>query len=233
MTQPPSSWDPNTGQQPASGGEGQYGQYGQPGQYNPQGQQAYPPTGPQGYPQSAPQSAPQPAYGGGYPQQGYQQQGYGAYPGGYGGAPMEKPGAVTGSAVLGFIQAGLTLISTALLFIGVAGSGSDAPAELWIVAIVQLAGIVLLIFGSVQLMGGQKRSLYLVAVLLQIAISLYWLIRALIGLGGAFDLPGVGRAVGVLIVIVAVFTIAPLIGLILSLGSSVTRYLASRAGRVA
>lgn len=218
MTQPPSSWDPNAGQQSAPG-EGQPGQYGQYGQQPP----SNPTTGPQSYPQSAPQ----PAHGSGYQQPYGQQHGYGGS--GYGGGPVEKPGAVTGAAVLGFIQAGLTIISTALLFIGLAG-GSDAPADFWVVAVAQLAGIVLLIFGSVQLMSGLKRSLYLIAVLLQLALSLYWLLRVLIGISG-IDVAGVGEAVGVWIVVVAVFTIMPLIGLILALGSSVTRYLASRSGR--
>src|SRR5439155_8860144 len=86
---------------------------------------------------------------GGYPQQA----GYPVAPGyapPMGSGPTEKPGAITGSAVLAFIQAGITLITTGLIFIGLFAAGSDAGAEGWLLAIAQLAGIILLIFGAVQ-----------------------------------------------------------------------------------
>lgn len=255
MTQPPSSWDPNQGQ-PA--GQGDYGQqpaqqypqsnpYGQPAQgeqhpqSNPYGQPAapqgeqYPQSNPYGQPAAQPdpyaqqnqygQPAQQQPYGYAQPAPGYPAPGYGYS------VAIEKPGAVTGAAVLGFIQAGLTLLTTAILFIGLVGSGGAASdAFSWIIAIAQLAGVVLLIFGAVQLMSGTNRTLYAVAAGLEIAISLSWIIYVSVQVSGVGDIPGVGQAVGVVVVIAIFFAAMPLIGLILSLGSSVSRYIAAKSG---
>lgn len=217
----------------------QPGNYGQPG------------TPPQGYPQS-----------GGYPQQGgYQQSGgypqsggfqqpaypqapsYAHGPGGlpqappdHGrGGPIEKPGGVTGAAVLAFIQAGITLITTGLLFLALAaseGMASDlgvdlggALAEFWVVAFVQLAGVVILIFGAVQLMSGTARTLFVAAAGLQIALCLYWLIRSVTASGDS------ATGAGVSVVIPVLFAVMPVIALILSLGGTTSKYLQAKAGR--
>jgi hypothetical protein len=200
MTQP-------YGQQPGH----QPGQYGQPG----------------GYPQS-----------GGYPQAPTYAQGSGGLPQAPpdlgGGRPVEKPGSVTGAAVLAFIQAGLTLITTGILFIiAAAGTGANndfdlelggALAELWIVAFVQLAGIALLIFGAVQLMGGKARGLFISAVGLQIALCAYWLITGLTRAGGSESSTGTGLSV----VIPLVFVVMPVIALILALGGAASQWIDSR-----
>jgi hypothetical protein len=216
MTQP-------YGQQP-----GNYGQ--QPGGYPQAG--AYPQTS--GYPQSGPPS-------GGFPAQSYPQapgyaQGAGGLPQSppeYGrGGPIEKPGAVTGAAVLAFIQAGITLITTGIVFIVLAtaeGIATDmgvslggSLAEGWIIAFVQLAGVVMLIFGAVQLMSGTSRGLLLAAVGLEVAISLYYLIRALSASGDS------ATAAGYSIVVPLLFAIMPAIALILALGGATGQYLAAK-----
>jgi hypothetical protein len=192
---------PYPGQQPYQGGQ------------QPQGQPGY------GYPQTPP--AGQPVYAGQpYPQQ---QPGYGP-------APIEKPGAITGAAVLGFIQAGLTLISTIIFTMGLinAGSVTSGLGEMWVVDIAQFAGVILLILGSVQLIGGTSRTMYLVATGLEIAVSLYWAIRF-----GALPTEGINAVENFrnsLVVIAVGFVIMPVIGLILAAGSGPGRYIAAKQG---
>lgn len=189
-----------------------YGQPGQPGGYDPQSggfQQ------PGGYPQQAPGYPMAPHYG-------HHQQ-----------LPVEKPGSVTGAAVLGFIQAGITLITTALIFIGLLAAGSDGDGgELalgWLVALAQTAGIVLLIFGAVQLLSGTSRALYVTGAGIEIAVSLYYFIRIVAadsgGIGKLEDIKAAGSVIPIM------FAVLPVIGLILALGSACTRYLRARAVR--
>jgi hypothetical protein len=200
----------------------EYGQQPYPGQQPPvpgYGQQpGYPQTPPGGQPVYAGQPYPQGQgqnHGGGYGQQ----------------APLEKPGTITGAAVLGFIQAGITLIATIILAMGLmnAGSVTDGLAEPWVVTIAQFVGVILLIFGSVQLIGGSNRNLYLIAVGLEIVISLYWAIR--FGAADTAGLAAIENFRNSLILIAVGFVIMPVIGLILAAGSGTGRYIAAKRGR--
>jgi len=145
--------------------------------------------------------------------------------------PLEKPGSVTGAAVLGYLQAGLTLITTVLLFAGLAGSPDNTAgvAEGWILAIAQLVGIILLIFGAVQLMSGSGRGLFISAVTLELAICLYWLIRI-----AAKDTSGLQiarNAKSAAIVFPIAFALLPVIALILVLGGNTGRWLQAKRNR--
>jgi hypothetical protein len=175
---------------------------------------------PSGYPQTPPGG--QPVYAGQpYPQGG-----------GYGPAPIEKPGTITGAAVLGFIQAGITLIATIILamsLMNVSSVTTDGLAEPWIVTIAQFVGVVLLIFGAVQLIGGSSRTLYLVATGLEVALSLYWAIR--FGSADALGISAVENFRNSLILIAVGFAIMPVIGLILAAGSGTGNYIAAKRTR--
>jgi hypothetical protein len=195
---------------------------------NEYGQQPYPGQQPPipgyGPPQTPP--AGQPVYAGQpYPQQ---NPGYG----GYGPAPIEKPGAITGAAVLGFIQAGLTLISTIILAMGLMNAGSltsDGLAEPWAITIIQFVAVILLIFGSVQLIGGSSRAMFLTAAGLEVALALYWAIRF-----GATETAGISAIENFrnsLIIIAVGFAIMPVIALILAAGSAPGRYIQAKRGR--
>lgn len=207
---------PGYGAPAGSGYPQQQGQPGYPGT-PPGGQPAYPGTPPGGQPVYAGQP---------YPQGGY---------GGYGPAPMEKPGSVTGAAVLGFIQAGITLITTAIIFIGLIGTASLQTSDAaigWIVAFAQLAGLILLIFGAVQLMSGTNRMLYVVGAILELLVCAYYLINIM-----GSDTRGSGVFVelaedmkAAITVIPIVFAVMPVIGLILVLGSGTTRWLQAKRG---
>jgi hypothetical protein len=201
----------------------EYGQQPYPGQQPYQGGQQQPQQG-YGYPQTP--AGGQPVYAGQpYPQQ---QPGYGP-------APVEKPGAVTGAAVLGFIQAGLTLITTGILFFGLIGTSSTASAAGtdttmgWVVALAQLAGLVLLIFGAVQLMSGTSRGLYLIGAGVELAICLYYLISIVASDTGGLSVLADMKAAATVIPIV--FAVMPLIGLILALGQGTSRYIQAKRGR--
>jgi hypothetical protein len=182
--------------------------YGQPQQY--------------GYPQTPPGG--QPVYPGQQP-----------YRGGYGYAPNEKPGSVTGAAVLGFVQAGVTLITTGIMFSALFSTASvqDSGAGVgWALAIAQLVGLILLIFGSVQLLSGTSRVLYVVGAIVELALCAYYLA---VFLAADSDGSPLGRVLedfaNALAVIPAILAIMPLIGLVLALGSAASTYLAAKRGR--
>lgn len=144
--------------------------------------------------------------------------------------PVQKPGAVTGAAVLAFIQAGITLITTGIIFFGLIGTASSDVDQTqgWIVAFAQLAGLVLLILGAVQLMSGSSRVVYLVAVILELAICGYYLVTILSadagGISALEDMKGAATVIPV------VFAVMPLIGLILALGSGTSRFIQAKRG---
>ncbi|MBP2324253.1 hypothetical protein JOF56_004638 [Kibdelosporangium banguiense] len=211
---------PYPGHQPPIPGYGAPAGSGYPQQGYPQGQPGYPGTPPGGQPVYAGQPYPQ---------------GQGGYGGGYGPAPVEKPGGVTGAAVLGFIQAGITLITTGLLFAGLfAAGGGPGIAIGWAVALAQLAGLILLIFGAVQLMSGTNRMLYVIGAILELVICAYYLINIAISdtdTGNAAFSSALGNLKAAATVVPIVFAVMPLIGLILALGSSTTSYLQAKAAQ--
>lgn len=181
--------------------------------------------------------------GGQYPNSGgFQQQPGGQYPpaptppGGYGqmpqapqeysGGPIPRPGAVTTSAVLAYIQAGLTTITTILVWIGVFNLEGGDMALQALIAVAQTVGIVLLIMGGVQIMAGKSRTLLLVGAGLEIVICLfYMIIYSTLDSGGIDVLEG---AKAVLIGVAIFFAVMPIIILVMALGGQATQFLQSR-----
>jgi hypothetical protein len=147
--------------------------------------------------------------------------------------PIPRPGSVMAAAVLAYVQAGITSITTILAFIGLASgdiSGGDLILEL-LVAIAQAVGIALLIMGGVQFAAGKSRNLLVAGCALELAICLYYLIRFLTVDTDGVDQQLVNAATGVMIFIVVFFATMPTISLIISLGSSSTQFLESRRAR--
>ena len=147
-------------------------------------------------------------------------------------APMGKPGTITAAAVLGYVQAGITLIPTILLFAGLVAVSGQAGGEVvlgWLIVLAQLAGCVLLIFGGVKLMAGTTRTPYVVAVVLELVICVYYLISIVVsddaGLEFAKDMKAAAMVFPV------VFAIMPVIGLVMVLGGTGAQWLAARSGR--
>lgn len=158
-------------------------------------------------------------------------QGYGGMPPAppeYSSGPATRPGTVTTAAVLAFVQAGLTLICSVILMIGLgalAGAMDDADtiggidvnegalAGLWILSIVGLAGAGLLIWGGVKALSGTAGKLLVIAAGLQILLCVIWL--------AAFQ----GGIVSILLAVM------PIIILVMSLGGPAKQYEASRSGR--
>jgi len=225
MTQPYGQQpDPSGGGYPQGGYPQGYPQT--PGQGQPaQGYPQSPPYGQpaQGYPQSPPYGQPAPAYPyGGMP----------AAPAEYSAGPIPRPGNVTAAAVLGYVQAGISLVPTVLMLAGLVGAtDSDtagALAEGWAIVLAQLIGAALLIAGGVQIMGGKSRTLMVVAAGLELACSLYWIIRFAALDTGGFEAADYGK--GVIIGFAIFFAIMPTISLVMSLGASTTQFLQSRRG---
>jgi hypothetical protein len=164
-------------------------------------------------------------------QPGDSNQGFGAMPPApaeYSSGPIARPGTVTAAAVLAFVQAGLTLICSVILMIGLgalAGATDEdgtiggldvnegALAFLWILAIAGLAGAGLLIWGGIKAMSGTAGQLLVIAAGLQILLCVIWL--------AAFN----GGIVSILLVVM------PIITLVMSLGGPAKQYEASRSGR--
>jgi hypothetical protein len=155
------------------------------------------------------------------------QPGYGGMPPAppeYSGGPVARPGTVTTAAVLGFVQAGLTIIATIILMIGLAAvqdvvndaesiNGVDVDggglALLWIAGFVALIGAGLLIWGSAKALGGTAGNLLVIAAALQIVLCVFWLIE------GAGIIP-------ILLIVM------PIIALVMSLVGPAKQYEASK-----
>jgi hypothetical protein len=169
--------------------------------------------------------------GGGFPQAPQApayQQGYGGMPQApqeYTGGPVSRPGTVTASAVLAFVQAGITAITTILVWVGVSNLSGGELGFQAVLALGQTIGVVLLIWGGVQAMGGKGRTILLAGAGLQVALSLLWIIRfAAIDTGG-FDLAE--NIKGGIIVVAILFAVMPVISLVLVMGQQATQYVQS------
>lgn len=215
MSQPPSSWDPNAGQQGRAPGQyGDSGGYGQQPSYSPPPQYG-------GYPPAETQQYGQPQYG--QPPYGYGQQP--GYPPQYGtpyGAPSgpQRPGAALAAAVLSYIQAGVVLICS--FFVLAAGT---ELTELLLIGIVQLISVGLLIFGAVQITSGTGRNMMIAACVLQLALVVYYLIRiASLDELDAADTEGA-------VVIPLFFAVMPAVALALVFNRMVTQYIAAKSGQ--
>jgi hypothetical protein len=140
----------------------------------------------------------------------------------YSGGPQGRPGVVTASAVLAFVQAGITTITTLLVWLGVSQLSGGELGFQAVLALGQTIGIVLLIWGGVQAMGGKGRAVLLAGAAVEIALSVLWIIRfAAIDTGG-FDLAE--NVKGGIIFIALLFAVMPAISLILILGQQATQY---------
>jgi hypothetical protein len=141
----------------------------------------------------------------------------------YGSGAVARPGTTTAAAVLAFVQAGITLVCTVLVMIGLGAvsaandddtiGGVDIGGALafgWIVSIAGLVGGGLLIWGAVKALSGTAGNLLVIAAAVQIVLCLAWLI----GLGG-----------GVVAILLAVM---PIIILVLALGAPAKQFEASR-----
>jgi hypothetical protein len=143
----------------------------------------------------------------------------------YSSGPVARPGSVTAAAVLAFVQAGITVICSVILMIGlgaVSGAVDDAEsiggidvdegmlAMLWVLSIVGLIGAGLLIWGGVKALSGTAGQLLVIAAALQIVLCIVWL---------------AGFSGGIIAILLVVM---PIITLVLSLGSAAKQYEASR-----
>jgi hypothetical protein len=154
--------------------------------------------------------------------------GYGAMPPAppeYSSGPIGRPGATTAAAVLAFVQAGITAIPGVMSVAG-ASSVGGGNAEGWLSTIAILAGVALLIVGGVQLMGGKDRNLLVIACALEVAISLYFIIR--VASVDSEGIEAVDYGKGVIIGFAVFFAIMPAISFILARGAATTQYLQSR-----
>ena len=206
--------------------------YGQPGQ-DPQQAGGYQQSG--GYPQSGGFQQP------GTPPGGYAQPAYPSAPSypnsGYNNPNQltnTRPGSATAAAVLGFVQAGITLITTILMLIGLAGVGSGGDggelALAWIVTLAQALGAALLIYGGVQLISGTGRTIFLAATGVELAICLYYLIRIL-SLDTSSELPGASELKSSAAMIPILFAVMPVIALCLALTGNVAAWAQSKRTR--
>jgi hypothetical protein len=157
------------------------------------------------------------------------QQGYGTMPQApqeYSGGPIARPGVVTAAAVLAFVQAGITTITTILVWLGVQNlEGGDAALQA-AVALAQTVGIVLLIMGGVQIMSGKSRTMMIVGCALEIVVSLVWIIQvAVVDTAGIDMLQDIKTGI---IAIALAFAIMPAIALVLSMGAAATQYIQSK-----
>lgn len=158
-------------------------------------------------------------------------QGYGGMPPAppeYTGGPVARPGTVTTAAVLAFVQAGITLICSIILVIGLAavsGAVDDAGsiggidvdegmlAVAWILTIAGLVGAGLLIWGGVKTLSGTAGQMMVIACALQLLLCIVWLAA----LGG-----------GIVAILLAVM---PIIALVMVMQAPAKQFEASRRGR--
>lgn len=148
------------------------------------------------------------------------------------GRSMARPGTATAAAVLAFVQAGLTLVTSVLIVVGVSTfadpdePGADAVGLLLLVA--QFAGVVLLLLGGLRLINGTSRVVLIVGTALELAISAtYLIVFAFVPVETNED----AGAKAVLMFGAALFAVMPLISLILACGRTVSEYLRVRRGR--
>jgi len=145
---------------------------------------------------------------------------------------VEKPGTVIAAAVLGFIQAGAALVATVLLFAELIGDSGRDVAEGWIVGIALLASTIMLIFGTIRLLSGIDRRLFISALGLQLAICLYLVIKTTtednIGIAPGGIPPGSGHAKFDPIIFLTAYAVLPVVALILALSGSASRWLRAR-----
>ncbi len=185
-----------------------------------------------------------PGYGGppGYQPYGYPPPGYG-HPAPWPVAPRgpRRPGQVIASAVLAFVQAAMVLIASLYVWffasiVTVASAGApgvlDAEGlatEGTVLAAVQVVSAVLLVTAGVLALHRRSRTTWLLLVaahVLQIVLSVYWLVRLL---ALADDVPGPDTDT-VLATFTVFFAAGPVVGLGLVLTGAGRRWFAAEQG---
>jgi hypothetical protein len=138
----------------------------------------------------------------------------------------QRPGTMLAAGVLGFVQAGITAMPTIMLTLVLSSVETvDPDAQLgllWGAVVVQFVAFGLLIAGSVQMVGGTSRVMYIVAVAMEILLSVYWAVC----MGLLFeDTTRVWSVlVGNPVIVFAVFyAVMPVIGLALAASADVSR----------
>jgi hypothetical protein len=155
-------------------------------------------------------------------------QGYGAMPPApaeYSSGPTTRPGTVTAAAVLDFVQAGITLISSIIMMTVLGAVTSAANDEslagidvdegmltlFWVLTVAGIIGAGLLIWAGVKALSGTAGNLMMIANGLQIVLGVVWLVM--------------GATIAI------AFVIMPIIALVLSMQGPAKQFAASRAGR--
>jgi amino acid transporter len=150
-----------------------------------------------------------------------------------------RPGVITASAVLAYVQAGITGLATFVMFVGLFDSGLGTGLLLvqTVGVLASAAGVGLLIAGGVKIMGGTDRTLLMVACVLQFVICLFYIIffttlsddmldpDSTAGLDDDAD-----ATRGGLILFAILFAVMPIISLSMSRSRSATDFLRSRRG---
>jgi hypothetical protein len=145
-----------------------------------------------------------------------------------------RPGTMLAAGVLGFVQAGITGVPTFMLTLVLSSVQAVNPGAqlglLWGAVVAQFVAFGLLIAGSVQMVAGTSRVMYLVAVTMEILLSVYWAVC----MGLLFE--DTSRVWSVLVgnqeIVFAVFyAVMPVIGLALAASSGPGEYVAARRSR--
>lgn len=216
------SWDNNAGSDAQSGSQ----QSAYPQQSSSSPTQGY--AQQQGYPQqSYPQQGyPQQSYPQGYPQQGYPQ------PGQWGGpAAPGRPGSVTASAVLAFVQGGMAVIGGIIMLAGGSiiadvesrTSSSSGGQSGWLItlAIAALAAAAVLIAGGVKVFSGNL-SLATIAAAVSLAVSVLYVI---------WSSSVVGVNFGTAIIWPLIYSVLPIIILALTMSGTAQSWARGRSAR--
>lgn len=147
-----------------------------------------------------------------------------------------RPGITTTASVLGFVQAGLAIVGGLFVLIGsLAAAGrvdavgfdaavADQVAVFVCVAIIQLAGCGMLIAGSVVLLSGRSRHLYMSGMAVQLALCVTYVALAGIQLSRN-STPTEDDPSGGFIVLAVLFLVMPILGLAFAASASTSRFL--------
>lgn len=164
---------------------------------------------------------------GGFPPQQQQPGGFPPQSGGFPPPPGDQPygyppaqavgtpGQVVTASVLSYVQGGLVLLAAVSLFAlrDLAESFNAPTGMITIMAIVNIVLAGLLIFGGVRLNTGKDRNLLIGANIASLALSIFWAVQ------------------GAKLWAVLLFSVMPIVALVMAFAPVVAQWLASRRGR--
>jgi hypothetical protein len=127
------------------------------------------------------------------------------------------------AAALGCLQAGITAVTTVLVFLGAWGDGTTVEVGL---GLVQAVGTALLLVGAVRLLRGARRSTLLAGCGLELVLCVYYLIRY-----ASTESAADGLTTGAVVVIPVLFAVMPATGLLLATSRLATGSPVADAGR--